>query len=121
MQGDYFVGRDLTINGSGAGNHNQFANLLADLSKLIEEARTAGELDEKATKDVLDSITAAADLAKKDDKPPKGKLIAKLQYVADVLDAAVDTFATEVGGVAKTLLRALPIVALLIKLASRIF
>lgn len=118
---DYNAGRDLIINGVVAETPDQFADLLAELHGLIQEAQQAGELDEPTAQDVLSSLESATDMIRQETKPVKSKLIKKLQYVADVIDAAVDVFDTQAGGVAKFLLRALPFAALLVKLASRIF
>ncbi len=113
--------RDLIINNSAiAEGQIQFTELLTDLKKIVQEANTSGELDAVQTTDIVEAIDATTGLIKKEKRPPKDTIIGKLQYVVDLIDAAVDVFAAE-HGPAKVLLKALPIAALLIKLASRFF
>lgn len=98
----------------------QFAELMVKLKDLIVEAHRSGELPEKVARKTLKSLAETAEIVSKEHKPPKTQIVRRLEYVADVLDMAVDLFSAN-GGVAKVLLQAMPIVALLIKIASRIF
>lgn len=120
IQIDNYAGGDMTINGVVAKNAGEFADLLGELQALIHKAQESGELDESATQSVMDNIQSAVEMAKSGQKSLKSKIIQKLQTVSDIIDAAVDTFTAD-GKVASTLFRTLPFLALLIKLAARIF
>jgi hypothetical protein len=90
------------------------------LRDLIIQAYKNGELPEKVARKTLSHLKETAELVTKEEKPPKSRIIQKLQYIADVLDAAVDMISSQ-GNVASVLIRAAPIAALLIKIATRIF
>lgn len=111
---------DIIIEGDHTDTHAQFAGLLDELEDLIKEAQKAGELDDKRAKEAIDNLETASEMIREEKEPPKSKIMEKLQYVTDVIDAAVDTF-SDSQGPAKILLKALPVAALLIKLAARIF
>jgi hypothetical protein len=117
----YVAGQDMVLNGKASGEEADFGDLLARLNVLTIEAYKSGELNEQAARKIVTSLKEAAKLASQDgNKAPRSEIMQKLQYVADVLEAAVD-FLSSSGGVAKVLLQALPIAALLIKVATRIF
>lgn len=109
----------LTSSDSEPQNAEEFAEAVASLKELIVKARDAGELDKNLADQALAKLSETANLIKKEDRS-KGQIIRRLQYVADILDTAVDLFITN-GGVAGVVTHALPIVNLLIKLAGRIF
>jgi hypothetical protein len=116
----YIAGRDMTVNGDQENEiEARFSELLTELKSLIAEAQSIGEIDEKLAKEALESLDAAADLAKEKSEPVKKKVLGKLQYVADVLEAATDVFQSN--GPARLIIKALPIVTLLIKIVPRIF
>ncbi|MBN1121763.1 MAG: hypothetical protein JXJ17_11845 [Anaerolineae bacterium] len=117
---DYIVGGDLTFNGKMSGEKTEFAETMIRLRDLIIQAYKNGELPEKVARKTLANLKETAELVTKEEKPPKSKIIQKLQYVADVLDAAVDMISSQ-GNIASVLVRAAPIAALLIKIATRIF
>lgn len=101
-------------------NAEEFAKAIVGLKELIVEARDTGQLDESLANKALDNLDETADLVKKDGSASQGQIVRRLQYVADVLDTAVDVFMTN-GGAAGVIMHALPIVNLLIKFAGRIF
>lgn len=116
----YSAGGDMVVNASAPEKTQEFTDMLADLKRLILEAQEAGELNEKTAQKAMTSLTEANAFIHKEGKPPKAQIIRRLQYVADVLDAAVDMISAS-GGVAEILARALPVAALLIKVAGRVF
>ena len=117
---DQIAGHDLIVSGVLTGDQSQFGDLLTELKALLLQAQEAGELDEPVADQAITELDAAVDLIKQESKLDRQNLIKKLKAVTDLIDAAVDTFSAE-GGVAKVLLRALPIAALLLKLAVRFF
>lgn len=120
VRADQIAGHDLIVNGVLANGQNQFGDLLTELRNLLVEAKEAGELDDQMAQEAISNVEAAVELVTGEKTPAKPTLIKKLETVVDLIDAAVDTFGAE-GGVAKILLRALPIAALLVKLALRFF
>jgi hypothetical protein len=121
VQADYIAGRDLIVNGEMAEAPARFGDLLADLRAIVTQAKEAGELGEQVAKQILDNIDEATEIVKSNpEKPPKGPLIKRLESIADMLDAAVDVISVD-GGIAKILLKAMPIAALLVKIAIRFF
>lgn len=122
VRSTYIAGNDLTINnGAFAQGQTQFTDLLADLKELLMEAKEKGELDGTLAKQAVEQLEAAADMVKKDKKPDKPILIKKLEAVSDMIQAAVEMFTAGEGGIATILVKALPIAAILVKLAMRIF
>lgn len=121
VQADNIAGRDITIQGPEPATQKveDFSTLLGDLRGLIEQAREKGELTEGDADKALDSIEVASTLAVQE-KPPKKALLGKLEDISDLLDGAADTIESA-GGAARTILKAIPIVALLLKLASYLF
>jgi hypothetical protein len=117
---DYIVGGDLIFNGKLTDSKSEFAETMVKLRDLIIQAYKNGELPEKVARKTIAQLKETAELVTKEDKPPKSRILQKLQYVADVLDAAVDMISSQ-GNIATTLVRAAPIAALLIKIAARVF
>ncbi len=121
VQADYIAGNDLIINGTVAETPERFSDLLTDLRSIVAQAKEAGELGEQVAQQIIDNIDEAAEIVKTNpEKPPKSALVKRLESVADMLDAAVDVINVD-GGVAKILLKAAPIAALLVKIALRFF
>lgn len=114
------AGGNITTNGHQEEERAEFTRLLIELKDLVIEAHKSGELNDNAAQKVVKSLFEAAEMATKENKPAKSKIMRKLEYVADVLDAAVD-FMGASGGAAKILIKAMPVAALLIKVAGRIF
>lgn len=114
------AGDDVNIGARTADAPREFAEMMVELKKIIVEARDAGELNERTAEKALNNLVEAAAIVKKEEKPPKNEVVRRLQYVADVIDAAVDMI-TDAGGAAGILLKALPVANLLIKTAGRIF
>jgi hypothetical protein len=117
---DQVAGRDLIINGVLADSTTGFADLLVDLKDLILKAKEAGELGDTVAQQAVATLEEAAELITKEKKPPKQQLVKKLEFVADLLDAATDLIGAS-GGVSKILMQAAPIAAFLVKLALRLF
>lgn len=116
------AGRDLiTINNGKTQDDDlsRFADKMAELNDLILEAREAGEIPAELADEALTNLKDVAEAVSKDRKPASKSLISKLQYIGDLLDTAADL----AGGsnVATIIVRALPIAALLVKIATRIF
>lgn len=119
---DQFAGRDLIIH-NGLPREEveaQFTEEMTKLQSLIVKAFKAGELSERTARKALSHLEETAKLISREEKPPKVEIVRRLQYVANVLDAAVD-FLGASGGVAKVLLQAIPVAALLIRLAAQLF
>ncbi|NDJ54986.1 MAG: hypothetical protein GYB68_18085 [Chloroflexi bacterium] len=118
-------GETITIHqdsgGDGGDPAVEFTNLLSELRELISRAKEAGELTPDVAEQIIDNLGAAEKIAKQADDRPKGAVAKRLETVADMIDAAVDTFAGQSGQMARMLLSALPVVALLVKLAVRYF
>jgi hypothetical protein len=91
---------------------------MVELRRTIIEAHKSGEINERVARKMIDNLNDTAKLATEADPPPKNAILSKLQYIADVLDTAVDMLDN---GPGRVLVRALPIAALLIKIATRIF
>lgn len=126
VQADLIAGGDITMQ-PGAGEaaateqHVKFSALLTDLQELIKQAKEAGEMDLGKAEEVLKTLSEAAEIAgEPSKKPPKNIILEKLSFVSDMLDSAVDMITPD-SGPAKILLRAMPLAALLIKIAIRIF
>lgn len=111
---------DMTIGAPGAPMPREFADLVSELEQIIVEARDAGEMPKPVAEKALSNLSEAVAIIKQEEKPPRNEIMRRLQYVADVLDAVVD-MVTEAGGAAGILLKALPVINLLIKTAGRIF
>jgi hypothetical protein len=121
VNGTHFVGNDLIIQqGSSSDEQTRFADLLTELQELIVKARESGEIDAAAAQQVISNIEQASDLVKKEKKPPKGKLVAKLSSASSILEAAAEVFIPDESK-AGFLLRAVSIAAVLIQLAMRLF
>jgi hypothetical protein len=117
---DQIAGNDLIVNGVLAGDQSQFGDLLTALKEMLLQAKETGELNEPAATEAITNLDEAVEMIKQEAKPDRQNLIRRLKAVTDLIDAAVDTFSAD-GGVAKVLLRALPMAALLVKLAVRFF
>jgi|YNPNPStandDraft_1061719.scaffolds.fasta_scaffold84627_2 hypothetical protein len=117
---DQVAGRDLVVNGVLSDSATGFADLLIDLKNLILKAKEAGELGDTLAQQAVATLEEAAELVTKEKKPPKQQLVKKLEFVADLLDAATDLMGAS-GGISKILMQAAPIAAFLVKLASRLF
>lgn len=120
VQAENIAGRDIFVGAKQKRAAREFAELMVELKSLIVEAHKSGELDEKIARKALKNLSETAQMVSSDDAPPKSQILRRLQYVQDILDMAVDLFSAD-SGPAQTLLRALPVVSMLIKLASRIF
>lgn len=122
VQSAHIAGNDLIINnGVVTESHAQFSDLLADLKEMILQAKEKGELDGSLAKQAVEQLEAAAELVKKEKKTDKPLILQKLEAVADLIEDAVEMFSAQDGGIATILLKALPIAAILVKLATHIF
>lgn len=119
IQADKIAIGDIYGDAAAPSSPAEFAELVSSLADLITEAKNAGELPDTMAAKAISSLVETTELIKKEEKPPKGQIMRRLQYVADVLEAAVDMF-SGADGVASILLRALPVVNLLIRVAGRI-
>ena len=117
---DYIAGGDMSVlNGQNPNPEKvEFAQRMVELRQTIIEAHKSGEINERVARKVIDNLNETAKLATEETPPPKSAILRKLQYVADILDTAVDMLGD---GPGRVLVRALPIAALLIKIATRIF
>lgn len=117
---DYIAGGNMTVNNGQMVDPEkaEFARRMVDLRQTIIEAHKSGEINERVARKVIDNLNETAKLATEEKPPPKSAILRKLQYVADILDTAVDMLGD---GPGRVLVRALPIAALLIKIATRIF
>ena len=98
----------------------QFAELLAQLKEMLLKARDAGEIDEGRAEAIIQGIDAAATQVKTEKPPVRDRLVETLQTVANLVDQAIDAINTA-SGMALILLKALPVVSLLVRLANRLF
>lgn len=116
----HIAGRDITANSETNGQTPEdFVKILGELRKLIEMAQQEGELEKAAAKIALEGIDAATEMAAQE-PPPKRPIIRKLEDLSELLDGAADTFKAA-GGAARVIGRAVPVAALLLKLASYVF
>lgn len=115
---DNIAGGNVTLNGQQAAHAREFADLMGELRTLIIDAHKSGEIDEQIASKALNNLSETAEMLTQEEHPPKGQIMRRLQYVADVLDMAADLF-TAGGGPAKVLLKALPVANMLIKIAAR--
>ncbi len=121
VRSDQIAGHDLINIGATGGEEQQhFADKMRELRDLITEARSAGELDAKLADEALANLDEVAQALTTEAKPEKKRLLSKLAYIGDILDTAADLLEAS-GGATRVLVRAVPIAALLIKIASRIF
>ncbi len=121
VNADQIAGGDLIVNGAVVdGNQGQFADLLEQVKDLLLQAKAAGELSPPKADEVIKELEAAKELVQQEKKPPKETLIQKLRHVAEVIDDALESF-DQSRTPAAVLLKALPFMALLIKLAAQIF
>jgi hypothetical protein len=120
VRADYIAGRDINLSPEKKRDAREFADLMVELKSLIVKAHKSGELDEKIARKALKNLSETAQMVTDENKPPKSQILRRLQYIQDILDMAVDLFSAE-GGPAQILLKALPVVSMLIKIASRIF
>lgn len=121
VNADQIAGNDIIVNGLNIDNQGQkFGELITDLKNLLMQAFEAGELTEDKAKELIGHLEQAKELVDTQPKPPKAPLIEKLQRVMDVIDDALDSF-NESKHPAALLIKALPIAALLLKLAAQIF
>jgi hypothetical protein len=118
VHADYIAGGDINIGGQPAARTRELADLMNELRTLIIDAHKSGELNEQIASKALNNLTETAEMLTQEESPPKGQIMRRLQYVADVLDMAADLF-TAGGGPAKILLKALPVANMLIKVAAR--
>lgn len=122
VSAENIAGHDLTISNGAQRREEEtrFAEEMGHLRGLIVKAYKAGELSEATARKALANLEETGKLIAQERKPPRIEIVRRLQYIADILDAAAD-FLSSSGGVAKVVLQALPVAALLIKLASRLF
>lgn len=120
VQANNMAGRDLHMNPQQRREAGEFADLMVELKALIVEAHKSGELDEKIARKALKNLSETAQMVTEEETPPKSQILRRLQYIQDILDMAVDLFSAD-SGPAQTLLKALPVINMLIKIASRIF
>jgi archaellum component FlaC len=102
------------------GNQGSFADLLEQVKDLLLQAKAAGELLPPKADEIIKELESAKELVEKEKNPPRETLLQKLRRVADEIDDALESFDKN-RSPAAVLLRAIPFVALLIKLASEIF
>lgn len=117
---DNVAGGDITVNNGpeATADRAEFTRQMLELRRTIVEAHKSGEINERVARKMIDNLNDTAKLASEADPPPKNAILSKLQYIADILDTAVDMLGN---GPGRVLVRALPIAALLIKIATRIF
>ncbi len=122
LTADTIAGGDITITNGGApaNGHQQFAEMLADLRAMLEQAKEKGELDPLLAGQAIKNLDSAQELVTKDKKPPKSEIMKRLEAVAQMIDAAVDML-TQDGSVGSILIKALPVAVALIKIASHLF
>jgi hypothetical protein len=121
VNADQIAGHDNIINGMNIDSEGQkFADLITDLKDLLLQAHKAGELPEEAARELIGNLEQARELVEKEKKPRKEPLMEKLHRVMEVIDDALDALNNSKHPAA-LLIKALPIAAMLIKLASQIF
>jgi hypothetical protein len=96
-----------------------FVEMLKELRSLIARAEQAGELEPRAARKTLRNLEDAVEMVSHD-KPPKTRLLVKLAMIAELLEASAS--ATELArGAVQWLIKAVPIAAMLVELAQRLF
>lgn len=121
VNADQIAGGDLIINGAVVSeNQGQFADLLEQVKDLILQAKAAGEMSDPLAQEAIEELESAKEIVKQDKNPPKETLIKKLRRVAETIDNALEAL-DDSKTPAAMLVKALPFVALLIRLAAQIF
>ncbi len=115
------AGGDVVVNnGTVGGSAEQFAELIAQLKEMLVQARDKGEMDETTAKRAIEQLDSAQEMVKQKPKPSKPEIVNKLEGVAAIIDSAVETLTAQ-GSVAMILLKALPVVVMLVQLATKLF
>ncbi|GEM_PF-1776453 len=120
VNAEQIAGGDIILGATTVDKRRSFVEMLDALKEMIEQARQAGELTAKVADGVVKDLESAKELVEKDQTPPKQSLIEKLRSVAQALDRAFEELENSRSPVA-ILIKAVPFVALLIRLASQIF
>ncbi len=113
------AGRDIWNIGSESDeseDFSRFAEKMKELRDLIISARDAGELNPGLAGEALENLEQVADLVAEAETPPRRPLLSKLGYIGDILDTAADMVEDST-----VITRAIPVAALLVKIATRIF
>lgn len=116
VQAKNIAGGDITINYNEPQNREEFAQQLAQLEALLKEAIASGEIeDDSAVADVQDAIEEA-----QKPEPSSRRLKNRLEDVQEVVEGAggVVDAARKAGS---AVIKAMPIVAGLIKVAQNLF
>ena len=114
VNAENIAGGDITI-----GTKEEFQTQLATLEALIQEAIANHEIPADEVSDVYDDVQdATKEIAK--ESPSAKRLTSRLEYVQEVLEKSTE-MATAVGKVGSAVLKAIPIVAGLVKAASILF
>ena len=118
----HISGGDMVINNGtvGSGSGEQFADLLVKLKELLMQAQEKGEMDPESAKRAIEQIDSTEKILKEEKKPPKPEIVKRLEAVAEVINAAIDTL-TQDGSIAMILIKALPVAMMLVKLAGKLF
>jgi ERCC4-type nuclease len=114
------AGGNIVISDNTVNSPEQFASLLKELQTLIEQAKTAGELDHDAAQRANAELQEATAAIENEERPLRRFVMEKLESVSETLNAAAEAL-TMGGKVARILIKAIPFVALLIRLAERVF
>lgn len=96
----------------------EFSSGMIKLRKLIVEAYKAGEIPEKVARKAAKTLKDTVEIVTKEQKPDKPTILRRLEFVADLLETAADMVGKDT---LEFLGKAVPLIGMLIKLASRIF
>ncbi len=114
-----YAGNDLFDGGKPVTPEaREFSDGMIKLRKLIVQAYKAGEISEKVARKAVKTLKDTAEIVTKDSKPRKSTILPRLEFVADILEAAIELVGTDT---VKFLSRAVPLVGALIKIAGQIF
>jgi hypothetical protein len=117
---DQIAGNDIIVNGMNIDNEGQrLSELITELKDLLNKAHQAGELPEDKAREVISTLEQAQELVEKEKVPPKGTLMQKFQRVMEVIDDVLDSM-NDSKHPAALLIKALPLAAVLIKIASQL-
>lgn len=114
-----YAGNDLFADGKPISPEaREFSSGMIKLRKLIVEAYKAGEIPEKVARKAAKTLKDTVEIVTKEQKPDKPTILRRLEFVADLLETAADMVGKDT---LEFLGKAVPLIGMLIKLASRIF
>lgn len=118
VEAENIAGRDIIIHGQPVSKTlEEFTRRIEALEALVNQAIEAGEIPAgRDADDAVEQLRQATEMSK-DEKPPKNRILRRLEDVKEILENAVEA-ARPIGAVAA---RAIPVATALIELARALF